>query len=170
MFNTAYIGLFDRSLLHMSLNQLELALKNTTFKSRTPLSMYQFDPFFNSIWEIIKTFYTQIFFCFLVWWTESEKEVICRKKVGVTEHPTKIFTHQVNAKVICSMFCWVFESVRALENYVARAWPMNSVRTNANVLKRAQIENINTYDWLLYTPREPMKREDRLSLPQVNQV
>ena len=46
VFNTAYIGLFDRSLLHMSLKQLELALKNTTFKSRTPVSMYQFDPFF----------------------------------------------------------------------------------------------------------------------------
>ena len=30
MFNTAYIGLFDRSLLHMSLNQVELALKNAT--------------------------------------------------------------------------------------------------------------------------------------------
>ena len=28
-----------------TLNQLELALKNTTFKSRTPVSMYQFDPF-----------------------------------------------------------------------------------------------------------------------------
>ena len=41
----AYIGLFDRSLLHMSLNQLELALKNATSKSRTPVSMYQFDPF-----------------------------------------------------------------------------------------------------------------------------
>ena len=40
----AYIGLFDRSLLHMSLNQLDLALKNTTYKSRTPVSMYQFDP------------------------------------------------------------------------------------------------------------------------------
>ena len=39
VFNTAYIGLFDRSLLHMSLNQLELVLKNTTFKSRTPVSM-----------------------------------------------------------------------------------------------------------------------------------
>ena len=45
MFNTEYIGLFDRSLLHMSLNQVELALKDTTFKSRTPVSMYQFDPF-----------------------------------------------------------------------------------------------------------------------------
>ena len=41
----AYIGLFDRSLLHMSLNQLELALKNVTSKSRTLVSMYQFDPF-----------------------------------------------------------------------------------------------------------------------------
>ena len=44
MFNTAYIGLFDRSLLHMSLNQVELALKNATSKSRTPVSMNQFDP------------------------------------------------------------------------------------------------------------------------------
>ena len=41
----AYIGLFDRSLLHMPLNLLELALKKTTSKSRTPVSMYQFDPF-----------------------------------------------------------------------------------------------------------------------------
>ena len=41
---TAYTGLFDRSLLNMSLNQLELALKNTTSKSNTPVSMYQFDP------------------------------------------------------------------------------------------------------------------------------
>ena len=29
----------------MSLNQLELALKNTAYKSRTPVSMYQFNPF-----------------------------------------------------------------------------------------------------------------------------
>ena len=43
MFNTAYIGVFDRSLLHMSLNQVELALKNATSMSRTPVSMYQFD-------------------------------------------------------------------------------------------------------------------------------
>ena len=43
VFNT-YIGLFDRSLLHMSLNQVELALKNATSKSHTPVSMYQFDP------------------------------------------------------------------------------------------------------------------------------
>ena len=32
VFNTAYIGLFDRSLLHMSLNQVELALKNATLR------------------------------------------------------------------------------------------------------------------------------------------
>ena len=43
MFNTAYRGLFDRSLLPMSLIQVELALKNATSKSRTPVSMYQFD-------------------------------------------------------------------------------------------------------------------------------
>ena len=30
MFKTAYIGLFDRSLLHMSLIQVELALKKAT--------------------------------------------------------------------------------------------------------------------------------------------
>ena len=44
VFNTVYIGLFDRSLLHMLLNQVELVLKNATSKSRTPVSMYQFDP------------------------------------------------------------------------------------------------------------------------------
>ena len=44
MFNTAYISLFDRFLLHMSLNQVELALKNATSKSRTPVS----DPCTNS--------------------------------------------------------------------------------------------------------------------------
>ena len=45
MSNTAYISLFDRFLLHMSLNQEELALKNATSKSRTLVSMYQFDRF-----------------------------------------------------------------------------------------------------------------------------
>ena len=42
MFNTAYVGLFDRSLLHMSLNQVEIALKNAAPKSGIPVSMYQF--------------------------------------------------------------------------------------------------------------------------------
>ena len=40
VFKTAYIGLFDRSLIHMSLIQVELALKKATSKSRTPVSMY----------------------------------------------------------------------------------------------------------------------------------
>ena len=44
MFNTGYIGLFDSSLLPMSLIQVELALKKATSKSHTPVSMYQFDP------------------------------------------------------------------------------------------------------------------------------
>ena len=48
---------------------------------------------------------------------------------GVTEHPTKIFAHQVHAKVISSIFCLVFDSVRELENDVARVCLMNSVRT-----------------------------------------
>ena len=39
--------------------------------------------------------------------TELEKNVIGRKKVGVTEHPTKIFAYQVNAKVISYIFCRV---------------------------------------------------------------
>ena len=52
-----------------------------------------------------------------------------KKKVGFTEHPAKILAHQVNAKVISSMFCWVFDSVRTLENDVARAFLMNSVRS-----------------------------------------
>ena len=44
VYNTAYICLFDRSLLPMSLNQVELALKQAISKSCTPVSMYQFDP------------------------------------------------------------------------------------------------------------------------------
>ena len=44
VFNIAYIGLFDRPLLPMSIIQVELALKQATSKSRTPVSMYQFDP------------------------------------------------------------------------------------------------------------------------------
>ena len=44
VFNTAYIGLFDRSLLPMSLIQVELVLKQATSKSRAPVFMYQFDP------------------------------------------------------------------------------------------------------------------------------
>ena len=47
----------------------------------------------------------------------------------VPEQPTKIFAHGVNAKVISSIFCSVFDLVRALENDVARACLMNSVRT-----------------------------------------
>ena len=44
VFNTAYIGLFDRSLQHMPLIQIELALKNATSKSRIPVSMYELNP------------------------------------------------------------------------------------------------------------------------------
>ena len=50
--------------------------------------------------------------------------------MGFTEYPTKIFAHQVNAKVISSIFYGVFDSVRALEIHdVVRASLMNSVRT-----------------------------------------
>ena len=42
MLNTAYIGLFDRSFLHMSLNQVDLVLKNATSESCTPVFFYQF--------------------------------------------------------------------------------------------------------------------------------
>ena len=44
VFNTEYVGLFDKSLLHMSLNQVELALKNATSKLRTAVFMYQLHP------------------------------------------------------------------------------------------------------------------------------
>ena len=59
MFNTAYIGLFDRSLLHLS--SLEL-----TSKSHTPVSMYQFDPIGLVLLEIIKTSHAQIFLFFSI--------------------------------------------------------------------------------------------------------
>ena len=57
MFNRACIDLIDRSFLHMSLNQVELALKDTTSKSRKPVFIYfprtDFSLFFFSIMERI---------------------------------------------------------------------------------------------------------------------
>ena len=50
--------------------------------------------------------------------------------MGVFEHPTKIIMHEVNAKVISSIFCQVFHSVHMLEKHdVARMCLMNSVCT-----------------------------------------
>ena len=112
----------------MSSNQVELALKNATSKSRTPVSMYQFDPIWIVLWEIIKTSHGQIFLFFSIMERIRKGSDLPKKKVGFTEHPTKILAHQVNAKV-SSIVCWVFDSVRALENDVARACLMNSVRS-----------------------------------------
>ena len=50
----------------MSLNQVELALKNATSKSRSPVSMYQFDPIWIVYEKKIKPSHVQIFFHFLV--------------------------------------------------------------------------------------------------------
>ena len=74
--------------------------------------------------------------------------MICPKKVGVTEHPTKIFVDQVTAKVISSMFLLSFDSVRALEihdvardtSYIACALEMRS----SNGRERPQ-ENANPF-------------------------
>ena len=108
VFNTAYIGLFDKSLLHMSLNQVELALKNVTSKSRTPVSIYQFDPILNSIWQIIlKTFHVQIFF------------VTCRKKSGGHRASNKNIRRSSYRKGHQLYILLSFYSVRPLENDVA---------------------------------------------------
>ena len=107
MFNTAYTGLFDRSLLHLSSNLVELALKNATSKSSTPVFMYQFDPIGLLLCEIIKTSHTQIFLFFSIM-ERIGKGIDVEKKLEVTEHPTKILAHQVNAKVTGSMFLLSF--------------------------------------------------------------
>ena len=96
-----YVGLFDRSLLHMSLNQVELALKNTTFKSCTPVSMYQFEPMW-IVYEkytthvqilLLNILYTYRFFLFFSIMERIRKGSDLPKKSGVTEHPTKTFAH-----------------------------------------------------------------------------
>ena len=52
---------------------------------------------------MIKTYHLQIFLFFSI--TERvRKGSDLPKKKGVTDHPTKIFAHQVNAKVISSIF------------------------------------------------------------------
>ena len=68
----------------MSLNQVELALKNATSKSRTPVSMYQFD----AIWIVhekkIKTSQVQNFFVFSIMERIRKGSDMPKKKVGVT--------------------------------------------------------------------------------------
>ena len=82
--------------------------------------MHQFDPIWIVLWEIIKTSHVQIFLFFSIMERIRKGSDLPKKKVAVTEHPTKIFAHQVNARVISSIFCWVFDLVHALENDVAR--------------------------------------------------
>ena len=74
-------------------------------------------PFFNCIWEIIKTSHAQIFFLFF--------SIMERVRKG-SDLPKKKWGSPSVQQI---MFCWVFDSVCALENDVARAWPMNSVCT-----------------------------------------
>ena len=61
MFNTVLIGLFDRSLLPMSLMYVKLALKQATYKLHTPVSMYQFDPI-GIVYEKLPTHRLFLFF------------------------------------------------------------------------------------------------------------
>ena len=76
--------------------------------------------------EIIKTSHAQIFLFFSIM-ERIRKGSDLPKKVGVTKHPTKIFAHQVNAKVVSSIF--VEFSTRLKLHDVACACPINSVRT-----------------------------------------
>ena len=89
----------------MSLNLLELALKKTTSRSRTPVSMYQFDPFLIVYDKLLKLPTHRFFWFFSTMERVKKGSDLPKKKVGVTELPTKIFAHQVNAKVISSIFC-----------------------------------------------------------------
>ena len=84
VFNTTFIGLFDRSLLPMSLIQVELALKQATSKSRTSVSLYvPIRLYLNSIWEINKTSYVQKFFLFFGIMDRIRKgRDLPKKKVG----------------------------------------------------------------------------------------
>ena len=55
---------------------------------------------------MIKTSHVQIFFLFFSIMERIRKgSDLPKEKVGVTEHPTKIFADQVTAKVISSIFC-----------------------------------------------------------------
>ena len=81
VFNTAYIGLFDRPLLPMSLIQVELALKQAVFKSRTPLSMYQFDPIW-IVYEWLKLPTDRFFLFFSIMGRIRKGSDLPRKKWG----------------------------------------------------------------------------------------
>ena len=112
----------------MLLNQVELALKITAFKSHTPISIYQFDPIW-ILWEIIKTSHVQIFL--IVFWyngKNQKRKWPAEKKWGSPSIQQKYLRTKLTHKSSALYFV-VFDSVRALEMPdVARAWLMNSVR------------------------------------------
>ena len=112
----------------MSLNQVG---------SRKPVSMYQFDPIWIVNEKQLKLPTHRFFLCLSIMKRIRKGSDLPKKKVVVTEHPTKIFAHQVNTKVISSIFCWVFDSVRTLEYDLACAClrEMRSSNGRANVLK-----------------------------------
>ena len=69
----------------------------------------------HSTWKIIKTPTYRFFLYFGTMAKIRKGSDLPKKKVGVTAHPTKIFALQVNAKVISSISCWIFDLVRPLE-------------------------------------------------------
>ena len=101
MFSTAYTGLFDRSLLHMSLNQLELALKNTTSKSSTSVSVYQFDPFLIVYEKLLKLPTHRLFLFFSMMERVRKGSDLPKKKWGSPSFQQKY----LHTKLTHSMFC-----------------------------------------------------------------
>ena len=81
----------------------------STLYNFTPVFFVTIRPHVNSKREIIKTSHVQNFLFFVILERIRKGSYLPKKKVGV--HPTKIFSHQVNATAISTIFCRVIYSV-----------------------------------------------------------
>ena len=108
--------------------QVELALNKAISKSRMPVfNNVTIRPNVNSKREIIKTSHAQNFLFFVIMERIRKGSDLPKKKVGVTLHPKKIFSHQVNAAAFSTTFVKCFSRCTCLMYDVARTCLMNSV-------------------------------------------
>ena len=131
MFNTAQVSLFDRSFLHtcMSLNQVELTLKNNAPKSRTPVSMYKFDILWTVKWKIMKTFHVQIFFVFSITERIRKGSDLPKKKWGSPSSQQKYLHKKLTQRSSALYFVEFRLGARAWNTWHGSTCLMNSVHT-----------------------------------------
>ena len=114
------IDLFNIILLLISFLQVELALNKVTY--------VRILPHVNSKHEIIKTSHVHNFFCFLLYWKRSEKEVGGRAGGGGSPCIQQTYSHtKLTQRPSALHFVEFFTRCARLMYDLAGGWIMNNV-------------------------------------------